>query len=254
MMEPTHFWTDENSQPQYDVSCSTLSSGHHSSHIRTQEPLAHPSGPSVMNELQAFTESFPYPHYSMSSAFSDIRGHRLPLVNSPPHRMSATFDLGTPVPDQNPSQASTLIPEKRSDIPMDDAVEDFDSMSLEPELLNSTENLSNESVSTAVSQTHTDSTPDIHQHHDTSSPLTSRNAVCSAYQVVSSDMLNVSSPPRNNDSELSYRTPHNAPSRPGYHHHNAYYRSTDNGVFASKRFKGSETPARLSADLPVTSE
>jgi hypothetical protein len=265
ILDVTHYWTGEDSRAHYDANNTTLSSGHLSSYVRTQDltsdSLPHPVGPSgvsgEMHDLSAFAPPF-YGSYSLNTALSLMRGSRIPPVDIPHSSLApGSFTHSRDIEDQtmastslNPHSSSFHIDDAQ--IPsMDDGVEEDTNHVATPSESDLLENVDViDSLTTLES-----SASHSHELRPSNDPrlTSSRDSV---WQTRSFDEINTERPPPSSPSTASPVPSSRSPSSSSLGR-SPYYRpaSKDHPRSSiSKRFKDRQIPLRLNADLSVTNE
>lgn len=257
MLDVTRYWISDDSS-QYDINCTTLSSVHLPSHVRTQD-ITHPAGPSRLLEevdgLSTFAPVF-YPSYSLNSALSSIHGSQMPVADSPQSSTAAA-----PFSRPHVAHEHTMTPgsfNSRSPPYLDDAqipsVDDGDDQMTAPIESDSSENVLGviNNVSRMVNPRHRFHSQELGSSVDT------EPARDSILQINSDDIACSSPPPQDANIVVPPLSGRRSQSPPSFSsRYSPYYRpapDTYPRTSGSKRRSNVEIPPRLNADLSVTNK
>jgi hypothetical protein len=267
MLDVTRYWTDEDSHRQYDANCTTLSSGHLPSYVRTQDmasaSFSRPSGPSnEIHDLNTFAPPF-YASYSLNSALSAIGEPQMPPVDYPHSSVvPGSFNRPDSVQDHTvtPTSFNSHAPLQINDVqipPMEDDIDnDHDQMTApsEPDLSEEVHDVIDNLATAVNSRTRPhlkdSQTPNNLQSHapapDSTSQANAFDEITASNDQPHPQHLNIVV----SSSSVSHsQSPHSSSLK-----FTPYYPSRDRQRSASKRRTDPQIPLRLNADLSVTNE
>ena len=261
MLDVTRYWTGEYSHRQYDADCTTLSSGHLRSFVRTQDmaPASFLNPADEIRDLNAFAPPF-YASYSFNSVISQSQ---MPPVDYP-HSSVAPSSFTRAQSGQDHTAAPTLL-KSHSPLhvnnaqipPMDDVDDDDDQMNapLESDLSENILGGIDELVAVVNSGTRRHS-----QHsrlpNDSQSHTIAHDCVSQANALDEFTLSNDRPPPHHSNTIVPLSTVSHSP-LPSSSRFSPYYRSPSGDrprSFVSTRRTDPQIPLRLNADLSVTNE
>jgi hypothetical protein len=261
MLDVTHYWNRGDTHDQSDATCTTLSSGHLPSYVRTQTiasgSLSHPvESLGVSDEipdLNNFAPTF-YTSYSLNTALSAIRRSQMPPIDYHASIAPAPFEdvEDHAVASTFSSHSSPLHIDDAQIPPSDDNMNDQMNAALESGF---SENVFNYNVATTTVNFRT-----AHPPQGPPEPIDSRchgPAHGSALDETTASPNDP--PPLQNTNAVVHPSPvprsHSPPS--SSLRYSPYYRPASGKpprASVSKRRTDLQNPLRLNADLSVTNE